>query len=117
MSPIIIDRLVNLENLNLNFARPQALYETSPANSSTPLITARTVVILIDLIIVVFISLLLLLGYFLYRRQLKRKQKFTNSIETSEAEMASESKGAVIMDNHCTSATTVVEKEEPTSKI
>ncbi|EFP86718.1 hypothetical protein PGTUg99_004100 [Puccinia graminis f. sp. tritici] len=116
MSPIIIDHLMDLENLKTNFARPQALYETTPSTSHTPLITAKTVVILIDIIIVVVISLLLLLGYYLYRRQLKRKENFTKSFETSEAKLAAESNRAA-MESRSMCPSTVVGDEESTHKV
>ncbi|KAI9630689.1 hypothetical protein KEM48_013717 [Puccinia striiformis f. sp. tritici PST-130] len=64
MSPLIIDHFISLENLKFNFARPQALYETHSSSPSGHLITAKNVVILIDIIIVVVISLLLLLDTF-----------------------------------------------------
>ncbi|EFP93898.1 uncharacterized protein PGTG_19926 [Puccinia graminis f. sp. tritici CRL 75-36-700-3] len=111
MSPIIINQIVNLENLKLTFVRPQAFYQTSPDKSPAPLITAKTVVILIDIIIVAIICILILLGYFLYRRQLRRKENLTKSFETSEAKIASESNHPA-MDSHSLCSSTTERKEE-----
>ncbi|OAV87384.1 hypothetical protein PTTG_29451 [Puccinia triticina 1-1 BBBD Race 1] len=119
MSPISLDHLsIKLENLKLSFVRPQAFYETSSsANPTTPLITAKTVFILVDIIVVAIISLLILLGYLLYRRQLKRKEKFTRACETTEPKMAAESNRTALMDNHSACASTTSTKEESTHTI
>ncbi|KAH9454138.1 hypothetical protein MJO28_007131 [Puccinia striiformis f. sp. tritici] len=117
MSPLIIDHFISLENLKFNFARPQALYETHSSSPSGHLITAKNVVILIDIIIVVVISLLLLLGYFLYRRQMRRKEDFTKSFETSEAKIAQESNQAAIGYNSPSASTIAAEEESTHEKL
>ncbi|PLW10828.1 hypothetical protein PCANC_06885 [Puccinia coronata f. sp. avenae] len=96
MSPIIIDHLISLENIKFNFARPQALFETSSSNSGLPVINKHTVAILIEIVVVAIIFIAVISGYFIYRRQLKRKQKFSQAIEESEAKIASESNRAAM---------------------
>jgi uncharacterized protein YneF (UPF0154 family) len=49
---------------------------------------------LIEIVVVAIIFIAVISGYFIYRRQLKRKQKFSQAIEESEAKIASESNRA-----------------------
>lgn len=81
MAPLKLRREIMPDHFKSNFARPQALLEVSSGKSSTSFhLTPRKIAILIDIILVVVICFLLLVGYCLYRRQLKRKLTLTESV-------------------------------------